>query len=88
MVSALVFGGGSAALIRSAWQAGEFIPLVSSATASELVRVLAYPKFRLAAHEQEELLADYLPYALAVRIFLFLDFCELLRGSSRLSHLV
>ena len=30
--------------------------------------MLAYPKFRLEAHEQEELLADYLPYALAVRI--------------------
>jgi predicted nucleic acid-binding protein len=35
---------------------------------SELIRVLADPKFRLQAHEQEELLADYLPHALAVRI--------------------
>jgi len=27
------------------------------------MHVLAYPKFRLAAGEREELLADYLPYA-------------------------
>jgi putative PIN family toxin of toxin-antitoxin system len=44
------------------------VPLVSRATAAELVRALAYPKFRLAAHEQEELLADYLPYCKTVRI--------------------
>ena len=29
---------------------------------------MAYPKFKLAAHEQEELLADYLPYCKTVRI--------------------
>ena len=34
----------------------------------ELVRVLTYPKFRLSADEQHELLADYLPYATTVRI--------------------
>jgi putative PIN family toxin of toxin-antitoxin system len=34
----------------------------------ELVRVLAYPKFRLSPAEQDELLADYLPYAETVRI--------------------
>jgi putative PIN family toxin of toxin-antitoxin system len=33
-----------------------------------LVRVLAYPKFRLSPTEQDELLADYLPYAEIVRI--------------------
>ena len=68
VISALVFRGGSAARVRRAWQAGLFVPLVSTATVSELMRVLAYPKFRLQAHEQEELLADYLPHALAVRI--------------------
>jgi hypothetical protein len=35
---------------------------VSAATAGELVRVLAYPEFRLSPEEREELLADYLPY--------------------------
>jgi putative PIN family toxin of toxin-antitoxin system len=68
VVSALVFGGNAAARVRRAWQAGEFVPLISTETASELIRVLAYPKFRLEAYEQEELLADYLPYTLAVRI--------------------
>ncbi|MCK7500372.1 MAG: hypothetical protein MZW92_66330 [Comamonadaceae bacterium] len=32
------------------------------------MRVLAYPKFRLTAAEQQEFLADYLPYCTAVRV--------------------
>jgi len=68
VLSALVFGKGTTARLRAAWQGGHFLPLVSTATAQELVRVLAYPKFRLDAQEQQELLADYLPYAEAVRI--------------------
>ena len=35
-------------------------------TAAELLRVLAYPKFQLTDAEQEELLADVLPYAQTV----------------------
>lgn len=68
VLSALVFGKGTTARLRAAWQGGHFLPLVSTATAQELVRVLAYPKFRLDAQEQQELLADYLPYAEVVRI--------------------
>ncbi|HVR81834.1 MAG TPA: putative toxin-antitoxin system toxin component, PIN family [Luteimonas sp.] len=68
VLSALVFGGGTAARLRQAWQGGHCLPLVSTATAQELIRVLAYPKFRLSADEQHELLADYLPYAASVRI--------------------
>lgn len=68
VLSALVFGGGAAAQVRQAWQRGDFLPLVSRATAQELVRVLAYPKFSLSPAEQEELLADYLPYAETVQI--------------------
>lgn len=68
VLSALVFGGGSAARLRQAWQGGHCLPLVSTATAQELIRVLAYPKFRLTADQQRELLADYLPYARAVRV--------------------
>ena len=68
VLSALVFGGGNSARVRRAWQIGAFAPLVSTATAQELVRVLAYPKFRLTATDQEELLADYLPYTTTVRI--------------------
>ena len=66
--SALVFGGGQAGQLRRAWQAGAFVPLVSAVTVQELVRVLAYPKFALARADQDELLADFLPYAQTVRM--------------------
>ncbi|MCX7273373.1 MAG: putative toxin-antitoxin system toxin component, PIN family [Burkholderiales bacterium] len=68
VLSALVFGKGTTARLRAAWQGGRLLPLVSTATARELVRVLSYPKFRLEAQEQQELLADYLPCAEVVRI--------------------
>jgi uncharacterized protein len=61
VLSALVFGG-SAARLRLAWQSDHSIPLVSKATITELIRVLAYPKFKLIKAEQEDLLADYLPF--------------------------
>ena len=67
VLSALVFRGGAAAQVRQAWQRGLVLPLASTATVQELVRVLAYPKFRLSPAEQDELLADYLPYAETVR---------------------
>ena len=68
VLSALVFAGGRLAPLRLAWEDGRLLPLVSRATAAELMRTLAYPKFKLAAHEQEELLADYLPYCKTVRM--------------------
>ena len=68
VLSALVFSGGRLVPLRLAWQAQRVLPLVSRATAAELIRALAYPKLRLAAHEQEELLADYLPYCKTVRV--------------------
>jgi len=68
VLSALVFAGGRLAPLRLAWQFRRVQPLVSQATAAELIRALAYPKFKLAAHEQEELLADYLPYCKTVPI--------------------
>lgn len=61
VVSALVFGGNIARL-RFAWQSDRFIPLASKATITELIRVLAYPKFKLTKTEQEDLLSDYLPF--------------------------
>jgi putative PIN family toxin of toxin-antitoxin system len=67
-VSALLFGSGSAGRVRAAWQSGRIVPLASTATARELVRVLAYPKFRLSGAEQQDLLADYLPWVTVVRI--------------------
>lgn len=67
-LSALVFPSGSAGRLRLAWHAERFTPLVCTATAQELVRVLAYPKFRLSATDREELLADYLPWCATVMI--------------------
>lgn len=68
VLSALMFPGGATAQLRRAWQSGRVLPLVSTATAHELVRVLAYPKFRLGADEQQELLADYLPWTEVVAV--------------------
>lgn len=68
VLSALVFRGSAAAQVRQAWQRGLVLPLASTSTVQELLRVLAYPKFRLSSAEQDELLADYLPYAETVRI--------------------
>lgn len=63
VLSALVFGGGATARVRQAWQAGALLPLASTATVQELMRVLACPRFKLIAGEQRELLADHLPWA-------------------------
>lgn len=63
VVSALVFSSGRLAWLRAAWQAGDIKPLVSRETVTELLRVLAYPKFALTEAERDDLLADYLPYA-------------------------
>jgi putative PIN family toxin of toxin-antitoxin system len=68
VLSALLFRNGPAARLRTGWQSGRFVPLASAATTRELVRVLTYPKFRLAPGEQEELLADYVPWVRVVRI--------------------
>lgn len=61
VLSALVFGG-STAKLRLAWQDDLFTPLASKTTVTDLIRVLAYPKFKLTKSEQEDLLADYLPF--------------------------
>lgn len=62
VVSALLFGGPATGRLRRLWREGACIPLVSTATVAELLRVLAYPKCRLTPSEREELLADYLPF--------------------------
>ncbi len=68
VLSALVFGGGTPANLRRAWQDGSCLPLVSKSTAAELLRVLAYPKFGLDTQQREQLLGDYLPYCSSVRV--------------------
>lgn len=67
VLAALIFRRGTAP-VRDAWQSGRIMPLASRATASELVRALAYPKFALDAPAQAELLADYMPWVEAVEI--------------------
>lgn len=68
VLSALVFAQGRLAPLRQAWQGTRLIPLVSRSTTAEMIRVLAYPKFRLTPEEQQDLLADYLPWCETVLI--------------------
>jgi len=67
-LSALVFAAGHLGVLRQAWYESRCRPLLSRATAAELMRALAYPKFRLSAEAQQELLADYLPYCTTVHM--------------------
>lgn len=66
VLSALLFAQGRLARVRIAWQQASFHPLVSKATAAELMRALTYPKFKLTVEEQRELLADYLPFCTSI----------------------
>lgn len=68
VLSALIFANGRLTPLRQAWQSQRIQPIVSRVTATELIRVLAYPKLKLTADEQQELLADYLPCCKTVRI--------------------
>ena len=68
LVSALLFSQGRVSWLRPAWQDGRLRPLVSKATATELLRVLHYPKFRLTGAERDDLLADVLPFCETVAI--------------------
>ena len=68
LVSALIFSRGRFAWLREAWQAKRFIALASHDPVSELLRVLAYPKFKLTRDEQETLLGEFLPYVETVKI--------------------
>jgi len=66
VLSALLFSQGRLTRLRLEWRQASFHPLVSKATAAELMRTLTYPKFKLTVEEQRELLADYLPYCTPV----------------------
>lgn len=62
VLSSLLFNTGRLVWIRRAWQTNRIRPVVCKETASELLRVLAYPKFKLTQAEQEDLLDDFLQY--------------------------
>lgn len=68
VVSALLFGGGLGALLRHAWQVGLCRPLACKASMLDLGIHLAHPRLGLSAREQQQLLGDYLPYVLKVRV--------------------
>ncbi len=68
LVSALLFRSGSLVWVRHGWHSSQLQPLVSRDTVSELLRVLAYPKFALSAADRDDLLADYLPWCETVGI--------------------
>lgn len=68
VLSALVFSQGSLAWVREAWQNGLLLPLASRDTVAELLRSLAYPKFKLLPEDQEDLLAEYLPWCETVMV--------------------
>ena len=62
VISALIFGR-RLAWLRNGWASGTLVPIVCRQTTNELLRVLAYPKFRLPPADRMMLLEDYLPYA-------------------------
>ena len=68
VLSALLFGGGMAGAHSNGLAVREVSPLGSTVTAQELIRVLAYPKFKLSTPEQAELLADFMPWVEVVGI--------------------
>jgi len=68
LLSALLLRAGSLSWLRPAWQSEAVRPLASRKTAAELIRVLAYPKFRLTDADRDDLLADYLPWCETVII--------------------
>jgi hypothetical protein len=67
LVFALLCPAGGLGRLRIAWQAGVFVPLACTATVQELVRVLAYQKFRLDSAAEHELVADYRSWCAAHR---------------------
>lgn len=68
VLSALLLANGRLSWLRLRWLSGSLHPLVSRDTTRELLRVLDYPKFKLSGPEQEDLLADYLPYCETVSV--------------------
>ena len=62
VLSALLFKQSTLSQLRTLWQSGKIIPIGSKATISELIRVFAYPKFKLSDIDQQSFLDEYLPY--------------------------
>ena len=54
--------------MRRGWQIGLCRPLLCKATLQDLMGALAQPRLGLTGFEQRQLLRDYLPHALRVRV--------------------
>jgi len=67
VISALLFRGALSWLVEH-WHSRASIPLVSRATANELLCVLAYPKFGLSDAKIEAIAARYVPFAERVEV--------------------
>ncbi|SBV91946.1 PilT protein domain protein [uncultured delta proteobacterium] len=63
LISALLFKNGKLTALRHAWHRGAITPIVCKETVAELIRVLAYPKFRLSKEDIDTLLAEILPFS-------------------------
>lgn len=88
VISALLFSKQSMAWLRHSWQNGHITPLASKDTVNELMRVLAYPKFKLNKAEQTLLLADFLPYTETVIIERVPDGLPIIRDSDDQKFLI
>jgi putative PIN family toxin of toxin-antitoxin system len=88
VISALLFSQQKMAWLRHSWQNGQITPLASKDTVTELIRVLAYPKFKLSKDEQDSLLADFLPYAETVVIEQVPDDLPLIRDQADQKFLI
>jgi putative PIN family toxin of toxin-antitoxin system len=62
VLSALLFPSGRLAWLRPHWSDGSIVPIVSPATAQELIRVLGYSRLKLQELDRLELIALYIPY--------------------------
>jgi putative PIN family toxin of toxin-antitoxin system len=67
VVSALLFGGALSWLVDH-WRSRTALPLISHATAAELLRVLRYPKFGLSETDAEAFAARYLTFAERIEV--------------------
>lgn len=68
LVSALLFHSGRLSWLRGAWSSGRIRPLAGRETTAELIRVLAYPKFRLRDADRQDILEDCLPFCETVAV--------------------
>lgn len=63
LLQALLCSDDAAQALRQAWQSGACVPLVNAEMAQALITALRFPRLALSEVQQQELLADFLPYA-------------------------